>query len=326
MLQQTQVATVIAYYERFCARFPSVDALAAAPLADVLSLWSGLGYYARARNLHACARLIVERFDGRFPPDARILAGLPGVGRSTAAAIAAFCFRERAAILDGNVRRVLTRYFGIDGFPGAPSVARELWALAQSLLPAADDMPAYTQGLMDVGATLCKRRAPSCAICPLKRGCRALRENRVEQLPAARPRKASPQRSAWALLALHAGEVMLQRRAPAGIWGGLLAPPQFDSLESLQQAASTIDRTAPLHALAPRRHAFTHFTLTLRPYRLELSRRPFVAREHDEVWLSLPEIDTAALPAPIRVLLREVLPGGGCATAATLNTRAGVPG
>ncbi len=315
MLQQTQVAAVLPYFRRFCARFPDVTALALAPLADVLSLWSGLGYYARARNLHACARQVVERFSGRFPQDARALAQLPGIGRSTAAAIAAFCFDERAPILDGNVKRVLTRYFGIEGNPGSSSVERELWSLAESLLPRADVMPAYTQGLMDLGATLCRRRAPACAVCPLQRGCKARRDGRIDELPASRSRKVLPQRATWMLLSMHAGQVLLQRRAPAGIWGGLLAPPQFDSFDSLRQAARALAAAADPLPLAPRRHAFTHFTLMLHPYLLDLSRLPTLARDDDQEWLSLAGIDSAALPAPIRALLREVCDGASSTAA-----------
>ncbi len=306
MLQQTQVATVIPYYRRFCARFADVQALAQAPIDDVLALWAGLGYYARARHLHACAREIVQQSGGSFPGSAVALGRLPGIGRSTAAAIAAFCFNERAPILDGNVKRVLTRYFGIDGFPGATAVERALWSLAESLLPKSDDMPAYTQGLMDLGATLCTRRAPDCDRCPLRRGCRAHRDGRVDELPAARPRKTPLQRQGWALLALHAGRVLLQRRGATGLWGGLLALPQFDSIELLQTAADALDGTVQLQPLAPRAHAFTHFTLTMRPYRLDLLRLPATLREDDQVWLPLADIESAPLPTPVRTLLRTL--------------------
>jgi len=317
MLQQTQVATVVPYYERFCERFPDVARLAAAPLSDVLSLWSGLGYYARARNLHAAARQIVERFGGRFPTNAQELARLPGVGRSTAAAIAAFCFNEREPILDGNVKRVLTRYFGIEGFPGAPDVERALWSVAESLLPQSADMPAYTQGLMDVGATRCTRHSPDCGGCPLRCGCRALRERRVDELPTARPQRGAPQRLTCMLLPLHNGEVLLQRRAPVGLWGGLLAPLQFDSVETLRRTALQIDDAAEPKPLPPRRHAFTHFTLTMHPYRLDLRRPPRAVGEDGQVWLPLDAIAAAPLPAPIRALLNELV-----ADAAELLARA----
>jgi len=306
MLQQTQVATVIPYYTRFCGRFPDLAALAAAPLVDVLSLWAGLGYYARARNLHACARQVMERFDGRFPLDARTLAQLPGIGRSTAAAVAALCTGAREPILDGNVKRVLARHFAVEGDVSSAAVERLLWDRAASLLPASADMPAYTQGLMDLGATVCTRRAPKCDACPLARTCAARASGRAEQLPAARRRRETPARRAWALLALHEGRVLLQRRAPAGVWGGLYALPQFGSAAALRRAASEIDARPTLQALPPRRHAFTHFTLTLMPRRLDVrSRRPTV-REDDFVWRPLAGIDSAPLPAPILALLREI--------------------
>jgi A/G-specific adenine glycosylase len=315
MLQQTQVATVIPYYRRFCDRFADVAALAAAPLVDVLSLWAGLGYYARARNLHACARQVVERFDGCFPRDVQLLGQLPGIGRSTAAAIAAFCADAREPILDGNVKRVLARHFAVEGDVTTARVERLLWDKAESLLPVAADMPAYTQGLMDLGATVCTRQAPKCEACPLARTCVAHSSGRVERFPAARPPRALPARRAWALLALHGRRVLLQRRAPAGIWGGLYALPQFESAAALRLAASEIDAEPKLHALPPRRHAFTHFTLTLLPRRLEVRSPPPKLREDDQIWLSLESIDAAPLPAPVLALLREIARPGKAAAA-----------
>jgi A/G-specific adenine glycosylase len=310
MLQQTQVATVIPYYTRFTERFPDIAALAAAPLVDVLSIWAGLGYYARARNLHACARQVAQRFAGRLPVDAQTLAQLPGIGRSTAAAIAAFCSDAREPILDGNVKRVLARHFAVEGNVASGKVERVLWGKAASLLPAAADMRAYTQGLMDLGATLCTRKAPSCGVCPLARTCLAYASGRVEQLPAARPRRQPPARRAWALLALHDGRVLLQRRAPAGVWGGLYALPLFSSARALQGAAGEIDPRPKLRALPPRRHAFTHFTLTLLPRRLDVRSPPPALREDDLIWLPLASADSAPLPAPILALLREIGPSG----------------
>jgi A/G-specific adenine glycosylase len=306
MLQQTQVATVIPYYLRFRARFPDVRALAAAPLAEVLSVWAGLGYYARARNLHQCARQVVERFDGRLPLDVQELTQLPGIGRSTAAAIAAFCAGAREPILDGNVKRVLARYFAIEGDPATAPIERLLWEKARSLLPSSRDMATYTQGLMDLGATVCTRRSPGCNACPVAGSCEANRTGRVDELPAARLRRQQRARRAWALLALQDDRVLLQQRAPAGIWGGLYALPQFESVTALRQAAATLDPRAELRALRPRRHAFTHFSLTLRPYRLEVRRPPSFVREDDRLWLPLADIEAAPLPAPVLALLREV--------------------
>lgn len=306
MLQQTQVATVVPYYTRFCERFPDVGSLAAAPLHDVLSLWAGLGYYARARNLHACARQVVDRFAGRFPLDAAVLAQLPGIGRSTASAIAAFCAGAREPILDGNVKRVLARHFAVSGDVTMARVERALWDRAASLLPSSADMPAYTQGLMDLGATVCTRAAPKCAACPLARTCAARASGLVEQFPAVRHRRPSPVKRAWALLALHEGHVMLQWRAPGGVWGGLYSLPQFGSAATLRRAASAIDAAPRLQALPPRRHAFTHFTLLLMPRRLDVrSPRP-VLHEDDLTWLPLAGVDSAPLPAPILALLREI--------------------
>jgi A/G-specific adenine glycosylase len=308
MLQQTQVSVVIPYFIRFCRRFPSVDALAAAPLDEVLALWAGLGYYARARNLHACARRLVERHGGTFPLDAAALAKLPGIGRSTAGAIAAFCADAREPILDGNVRRVLMRHFGIDGDPASPAVTRHLWQQAAALLPASPRMPAYTQAIMDLGATVCTRRAPSCGSCPVAATCVAYRTGRVDELPAPRRRRPERTRRAWALLALHDGRVLLQRRAPAGVWGGMHSLPQFDSMAALRRAAAQFDPVPRLRALPPRNHAFTHFTLTLLPRRLDVRSPPPRLGEDDLQWLPLSRIGSSPLPAPIAALLREVSP------------------
>ena len=321
MLQQTQVATVVPYFERFCARFPDVASLAAAPLAEVLAHWAGLGYYARARNLHACARRIVDSLDGRFPLDAPTLRRLPGIGRTTAAAIAAFCTGAREPILDGNVKRVLARHFGIDGDPGVAPVVERLWATAAALLPEAADMPAYTQGLMDLGATLCTRRAPACRQCPVALSCLAHCTGRVDQLPQPRPRRTLPQRRAWALLALHEHCVLLQQRAPSGLWGGLYVLPQFDSVAALQRAARAIDNGARLRAMAPRRHAFTHFVLTLLPRRLDVATPVPGVHEDDHLWLPLAEIERSPLPAPVLALLREVASAGAPGTAAAPAAR-----
>jgi A/G-specific adenine glycosylase len=308
MLQQTQVSVVIPYFTRFCRRFPDFAALAAAPLDEVLALWAGLGYYARARNLHACARLVVERHGGRLPLDAATLAELPGIGRSTAGAIAAFCAAAREPILDGNVRRVLMRHFGIDGDPASPAVTRRLWQQAGALLPSSQRMPTYTQAIMDLGATVCTRRAPRCESCPVAGTCVARRTDRVDELPAPRSRRPERTRRAWALLALHDGRVLLQRRAPAGVWGGLHSLPQFDSMAALRRAAAQLDPAPRLRALPSRSHAFTHFTLTLLPRRLDVRSPPPRLGEDVLIWLPLSKIDSAPLPAPIAALLREVSP------------------
>jgi A/G-specific adenine glycosylase len=313
MLQQTQVATVVGYYTRFLARFPTVAALAQAPLDEVMPLWAGLGYYARARNLHACAVAVVQHHGGSFPRSAAELATLPGIGRSTAAAIAAFCFDERASILDGNVKRVLTRHFGIDGDPAQASTERVLWAQAGALLPErAAQMPVYTQAVMDLGATVCTRRQPLCERCPLHDSCVARRDGRVDALPTPRVRKPAPLRRALMLVALHQGEVLLEQRPPAGLWGGLLVLPQFESDQALHAAVRDLGpaaRRAVPTPMAPRRHAFTHFTLEFVPQVLRLPRRPTVAGESVARWVRLDALESLALPAPLRTLLRELRDG-----------------
>ncbi|ATE61601.1 A/G-specific adenine glycosylase [Thauera sinica] len=305
MLQQTQVETVIPYYHRFLERFPDVAALAAAPVEDVMALWSGLGYYARARNLHRAAQQVVERHGGRFPHSAAEIGTLPGIGRSTAAAIAAFAYDERAAILDGNVKRVLCRAFGIEGFPGGKAVENQLWALAESLLPERGTGP-YIQAQMDLGATVCTRGRPACGRCPLQDDCVARRDGRTAELPAARPRKAVPRRSVRVAVILHGDRVLLERRPPAGIWGGLLAlpeiPEQVGDVAAWADAALGVECEEAL-PLAPLTHAFTHFVLDMQPLRLDASRVAAQAMEPGHGWQPLSALAGAALPAPVRRIL-----------------------
>ncbi|MFC5301884.1 A/G-specific adenine glycosylase [Azospira restricta] len=305
MLQQTQVATVIPYYARFLARFPDLASLAAAPLAAVLELWAGLGYYARARNLHRCAQAIVAGHGGNFPESAALIAELPGIGKSTAAAIAAFAFGERGAILDGNVKRVLARCFGVDGFPGQAAVERELWALAESLLPAAD-IEAYTQGQMDLGATLCTRGKPRCGECPLRGLCVAERDGRQGELPAARPAKAVPERESTVTLFVAGDRVLLERRPPSGIWGGLLAPPEGQPPELA--ARFGLRPLGAAEALPALKHAFTHFRLTLQPWRCPVAAPPPAACDAAAAleWVAIDAAASAALPAPVRKLLERL--------------------
>jgi A/G-specific adenine glycosylase len=265
MLQQTQVATVIGYYERFMQRFPDVRALAAAPVDEVLHLWTGLGYYARARNLHRAAQLIVAEHGGEFPQTIEAAQALPGIGRSTAGAILALSRSQRHPILDGNVKRVLARYFGIEGFPGEREVEKTLWSLADDCTPT-ERVAHYTQAIMDLGATLCVRSRPLCAACPLTEHCVARIEGRQSALPTPRPKKIRPQRTAYvAIMVRDDGAVLLERRPPAGIWGGLWTLPQFDEREAAQAWISqraTGDRAS---AMPPYAHSFTHFDLTLHP-------------------------------------------------------------
>jgi A/G-specific adenine glycosylase len=301
MLQQTQVATVVEYYPRFLVRFPSLQALAAAPLDDVFALWSGLGYYSRARNLHRCAQVLVDAHRGEFPRTRRELQALPGIGRSTAAAIAAFCFGERAAILDGNVKRVLARVLGFDGDLALAAEEKRLWALAEALLPPRD-VDIYTQGLMDLGATVCHARQPACGRCPLASICAARASGAPERLPV-KSRKLERGRRLSALLLLRfGGRIGLVQRPPRGVWAGLWSLPEYPSVEALEQLASTWPGRGTW--MPPIEHSLTHFDWTLHPLAWRLptrSRQP--ADLHVGRWVTPDQALELGLPAPVRRLL-----------------------
>jgi A/G-specific adenine glycosylase len=294
MLQQTQVATVIPYYRRFLARFPDVKVLAQATLEDVLTLWSGLGYYSRARSLHAAAQAIVASHRGRFPRRREALEALPGLGRSTAAAIAVFAFGEREAILDGNVKRVLARHFAVRGFPGDKRIEKRLWALAESALPA-KKIEAYTQGLMDLGAEVCTRKRPACGACPLSGTCKACASGKQEAYPQPRPRRQRPVKKTSMLLLVREGEVLLEKRPPTGIWGGLWCLPEGEEVTGKK--------------LPVLRHEFTHFTLDITPVLGVLESASPVTAEPGQVWLSVEDAIGAAVPAPVRKLLAGLRSG-----------------
>jgi A/G-specific adenine glycosylase len=306
MLQQTQVATVIAYFERFVARFPNVAALASASEDDVLALWSGLGYYARARNLHRAAREVIERHGGRFPTAFSDLVQLPGIGRSTAAAIAVFSSGERGAILDGNVKRVLARHAGIGADPAAAETVSRLWGEAEARLPASR-IEGYTQGLMDLGANVCLPRNPHCLLCPVNADCIARLEDRIDELPGRR-RRAPPRRKRIAMLVVVSrGEVLVEKRPATGIWGGLWSLPEAAADE---RPESVLARdwgleAASVEPLEPFAHAFTHFTLDVEPWRVQVKTRQ--RRKPGFTWLALSDLAGAALPSPVRRLLNEVL-------------------
>lgn len=302
MLQQTQVSTAIPYYLRFLASFPDVQALAAAPVASVLEHWAGLGYYARARNLHRCAQRIVAEHGAIFPREAAKLADLPGIGRSTAAAIAAFAYGCRGAILDGNVKRVLCRQFGIEGFPGAAAVDRKLWALAESLLPA-EDIEAYTQGIMDLGATCCTRRRPACARCPVNEECVARRSGRQDDLPTAKPRASLPEREEHFVLFCDGQRFLLDRRPPTGLWGGLLVPPVGEAAFLACERGLCIRET---RSLPPLRHTFSHFRLTLKPL-LCLVAPSVSVQEAGREWLEIDKAAQAGVPTPIGKVIKQAL-------------------
>ena len=308
MLQQTQVATVIPYYQRFLQRFPTLADLAAAPSEDVMALWSGLGYYARARNLHACAKAVVARHGGTFPRDAAMIAELPGIGRSTANSIAAFCFGSRTPILDGNVKRVLARCFGIEGFPGSTAVERQMWALAEAIAPAqADQTGTCNQAQMDLGSAVCSRGRPLCERCPLAEICVARAAGRQAELPQPRPKKALPERETRFLILHDDIGVLLEQRPPSGIWGGLLALPELPAgADPTQWCADTFGLAASgFEELPALRHAFSHFRLTLRPLQAQVSYLPST-REPGLQRLTQQGFAAAPLPTPIRHILSAV--------------------
>ncbi|THC44194.1 A/G-specific adenine glycosylase [Massilia sp. Mn16-1_5] len=313
MLQQTQVAAVLGYYARFLERFPTVQALAAGPIEDVMAHWSGLGYYTRARNLHACAVRVVNEYDGVFPADPVLLADLPGIGRSTAAAITAFSNGTRAAILDGNVKRVFARVFGVEGYPGEKRVEEGLWRRADALLPD-EGIEAYTQGLMDLGATLCTRSKPDCGRCPLQARCVAYATGRTDELPVRKPKKTTPEKRADMLVVVHDNEVLLEQRAGTGIWGGLLSLPEVDGHVHIATAhdggialaahAQTLGSVEEVQALLPLVHVFTHYKLHIYPHKVTLGERAATPAGH--VWVRMDDVADAALPAPVKKLLLEL--------------------
>ncbi len=306
MLQQTQVKTVIPYFERFMQRLPTVESLAAAPVDDVLGLWSGLGYYARARNLHRAAQQIVADHGGQFPRDLEALQALPGIGRSTAGAILALSGGERHPILDGNVKRVLARYHVVEGWPGRTAVAKELWRLAERHTPS-QRVAAYTQAIMDLGATLCTRNRPACGHCPQSPDCRALALGRQAEFPGRKPpQKSRRRRSAEFALAWDGTAVLLERRPDAGIWGGLWSLPEIGDEETPQDWCRRRLGAEPpaVERWQTVEHSFTHYDLHMRPVLIRLDERPRAARDGDgERWLEPAGASQVGLPTPVRRLL-----------------------
>lgn len=312
MLQQTQVSTVIPYYQRFLDSFADLPALAAASEDEVLGRWSGLGYYSRARNLHAAAKRCVTEHAGELPTGIAALMQLPGIGRSTAAAILAQAHGQSQAILDGNVKRLLCRLFAIEGWPGAGRVEKQLWPLAQSLLPTDGEqarLADYTQAIMDFGASQCRRSRPDCAVCPFETDCAARRLDRVNQLPQARPSKVLPQlECVMLLLASNDGTFLLQRRPPVGVWASLWSLPQFDDVEAAQASAHRLGVTRGLLApMPPIEHVFSHFRLRIQALHagIELPSQR-VADTADSRWLNAVELQSLGLPAPVRRLIDSV--------------------
>jgi A/G-specific adenine glycosylase len=310
MLQQTQVATVIPYYARFMARFPDVASLASAPLDEVLHLWTGLGYYARARNLQACAQVVVAQYGGEFPQTLQAMMDLPGIGRSTAGAILALSGGQRQPILDGNAKRVLARVFGIAGDPTSTAVLAALWAQADACTPV-QAVAAYTQAIMDLGATVCTRSNPACSVCPMSAECIAALEGRQTELPGRKHRRVRPSREATILIAEiernGSTAVLVERRPPSGVWGGLWSPPQFASeRDALAWCRQEFGDTSESQPLPPIDHAFTHFDLRLHPLRVRCDDETSVRDADNHTWYPLDAPPRIGLPQPILRLFERL--------------------
>ncbi len=311
MLQQTQVATVIPYFERFMDAFPDIESLAAAPQDRVLHLWTGLGYYARARNLHKTAQLVVRDHDGQLPSRQRQLETLPGIGRSTAGAIGAIAYQQHAAILDGNVKRVLARYRAVDGWPGKPAVSKQLWELAEAYTPRRR-IADYTQAIMDLGATLCSRGRPRCQQCPLQGDCLAHGQGNPQDYPGKKPRKTLPvKQTLFLVLENPQGEILLTRRPPSGLWGGLWTFPECETPEQIADVCSR-HQCRPLVEEFSRgnrteRHTFSHFHLDYTPIHIRVSPVDAIAEAGEQRWIAAADVSRAGdigLPAPIKKILQ----------------------
>ncbi|MBV1877653.1 MAG: A/G-specific adenine glycosylase [Pseudomonadales bacterium] len=310
MLQQTQVNTVIPYFEKFTQRLPTISALAQASEDEVLHLWTGLGYYARARNLRKSAQLIKANYQGELPAELTALEALPGIGRSTAGAIMALGFHKQATILDGNVKRLLARYFGISGWPGQTAVARALWEKAETLTP--DQRVAeYTQAIMDIGATLCTRSKPQCTNCPFKADCSAHQNGNTADLPGKKPKKKMPVKTTYLLLMENSqGELLLEKRPPNGIWPGLWSFPESATddpatlLGLFQQYG--LEAQTP-QALATFRHTFTHFHLEITPLQVKCQQTQHQLREaNQKIWYDLAQPVEIGLTRPVTRLMTEL--------------------
>lgn len=307
MLQQTQVTAVIGYYATFMARFPNIASLASAEQEEVLQYWSGLGYYSRARNLHKAAQTIMANFGGEFPTSFEAAQTLSGIGRSTAAAIVSFSFGQIETILDGNVKRILARHFLIEGWPSKPVVANKMWALAESLLPK-DNMVAYTQGLMDLGATVCTRSKPKCDMCPLKQSCQAFITNSTSILPTPKPKKAIPHKETTMLIMRMGNKVLFEKRPQKGIWAGLWSFPEI----AMSAIASEIAAdqfgllVEPEEPLAIVNHVFTHYKLAITPQPLQVISQPKKLDVNNLTWLTVEDAITAAIPTPVRNILLSI--------------------
>jgi len=309
MLQQTQVATVIPYFERFMAQFPELSNLAAASEDEVLAQWAGLGYYSRGRNLLKAAQVIASDFGGAMPLDQEALEALPGIGRSTAGAIRALAAGQRGIILDGNVKRVLARYAAVEGWPGKNAVSKELWRMAEQYTPS-ERVASYTQAMMDLGATLCTRTKPVCSSCPLVSTCRAHAEGAPTAYPGSKPRKPIPERSVYMLILENdQQEMLLEKRAPQGIWGGLWSLPEAESVSAAEGLAERMSdgEIESLGRLEPLLHRFTHFQLNIHPLRFKTKNPAKAVMEAERwVWYKAGSTTLGGLPAPVKRLLNEL--------------------
>ena len=310
MLQQTQVSTVIPYFERFMQSYPTVEALAAAPLDEVLHHWTGLGYYARARNLHKTAQQVSSELDGQFPDNVSQLVELPGIGRSTAGAISSIAFKNQATILDGNVKRVLARFSATDGWPGKSAVVEQLWLIAETYTPykrVAD----YTQAMMDLGATLCTRSSPNCEQCPLVKDCKAFKQGNPQDYPSKKPKKKLPVKTTCFLMIKNSdGALLLGQNPPAGLWGGLWVFPQCESQEQLGEACLKLGIVADSQQVFEvKRHTFSHFHLDYLPIEISTGSSASIdsriAEGSNQVWYNPQNPLSLGMPAPIKALLQK---------------------
>ncbi|MDO6713241.1 A/G-specific adenine glycosylase [Aliiglaciecola sp. 2_MG-2023] len=299
MLQQTQVKTVIPFYQRFMQRFPDVIALANAPIDDVLHLWTGLGYYARARNLHKAAQTLRDLHAGVFPETLEGMVALSGIGRSTAGAVLSIANGKHVSILDGNVKRVLTRYFGIHGWPGSKAIEQQLWEYADDLTPA-KDTGLYTQAIMDLGATLCTRSKPNCDACPVQTTCLAFAQGTQAELPTKKPKKTTPVRTTVMLLPVWRDQVLVYKRPSSGIWGGLFGLYEADTLQDAESKAQSLALgDIQIEQLAQFRHTFSHFHLDIKPLLMHLKKPPTLRVEEQEtLWYDLNSPPKVGLAAP----------------------------
>ncbi|MDR9828329.1 A/G-specific adenine glycosylase [Vibrio sp. FNV 38] len=309
MLQQTQVATVIPYYERFLSHFPSVEALANAEQDEVLHLWTGLGYYARARNLHKAAQTVMTQHNGEFPLDIELLNDLPGIGRSTAAAILSSVYQQPHAILDGNVKRTLARAFAVEGWPGKKHVENQLWHHAEQHTPT-KDVDKYNQAMMDMGAMVCTRSKPKCTLCPISNICKANAQGNPTDYPGKKPKKDKPVKETWFLMIHSQGEIWLEQRPQTGIWGGLFCFPQSENAQvdgMIAQLGVQESHVKNQQTLIAFRHTFSHYHLDITPILIDLDQQPNVIMEANQgLWYNLSQPKKIGLAAPVKQLLESL--------------------